>query len=390
MTFLSGKKILILGGTGFLGSALAHHLVRDLGIDAASVRVFFLAGTPTDSLRDIHGLELAAGSILDEGAVRRAFEGAEFVFHMAASTSFDPGQKRGQWLVNVEGTRNVLKAAQLSATFQKMCYTSTVNTLGVPRPRGTVGGIESSNPYTARPCLHSFRSGKEILSFAEDVRSGRMTHWEKRIGLGYFDSKLAAQELVTSCVERFGLNVVSVLPGTSFGPHDFLIGNGTYLVALYHNKMPGILKGGFSTAHVADVIEGHVLALEKGAPGSRYIITGRAEDNLYLKDAMRIMAEVLRAQFPERKIRTPRLAFPSWFAAAVAFFSERIAALRHRPCLLSRAAVKAGLEPLFYSYHEAERDLGYRPQRTFRQGVEEMTAYFRAEGLFESKGPKRT
>ncbi len=386
MTFLTGKKILILGGSGFLGSALAHLLTRELRIEPAAIRVFFLSGTPTDSLRDIPGIELVPGNILEGDDVSRAFEGVELVFHMAASTSFDPRQKRRQWLVNVEGTRNVLDAARRSASFQKMCYTSSVNALGVPNPRGTVGDIETANPYTARPHLHAFRSAEEILSFAEDVRFGRLPRWEKRIGLGYFDSKLAAQELVQSSVGRFGLNVVSVLPGTSFGPYDFLIGNGTYLLALYNKRMPGVLKGGFSTAHVMDVVEGHILAMERGGRGSRHIITGRVEDNLRFKDAMRIMAEALREQFPQRRIRTPRLVFPSWPAGTAAFFSETIAGLTHRPCLLSRAAVKAGSQPLFYSYHDSERDLGYRPKRTFRRGVEEMAAYFRAEGLFGTHG----
>jgi dihydroflavonol-4-reductase len=383
---LSNVKILILGGSGFLGGALAHHLVRDLRTKLASIRVFYLAGTPTDSLRDLPGIELLPGNILNEEDVRSAFEGIELVFHMAGSTSFDPGRKREQWLINVEGTRNVLEAARQSAAFRKMCYTSSVNALGVPPPRETIGSLASSDPYTAKPRLHSFRSADDVLLFVEDVRQSRISNWETRIDLGYFDSKLAAQELVQSYVQRFSLNIVSVLPGTSFGPYDFLIGNGIYLLSLFHNKMPGVLRGGFSTVHVMDVVEGHVLAMERGAPGSRYIITGRPEDNLHFKDAMRIMAETLREEYPERKIRTPKLVFPPRLAGAAAFLSEKSAALRRRPCLLSRAVVKAGSQPLFYSYEDAERDLGYRPVRTFRQAIKDMIAYFRAEGLFESRG----
>jgi nucleoside-diphosphate-sugar epimerase len=384
MISLSGRKILILGGTGFLGSALAHHLVNDLGLDPTVIRVFYLAGTPADSLRDLAGLKLLPGDILDAEDVRRAAEGVELVFHMAASTSFDPGRKRQQWLVNVEGTRNVLEAVRQSPSIRRLCYTSTVNTLGVPNPPGSIGNFDSSNPYTSDPRLHAFRSSDDILAFAEDVRKGRLARWEKRIGLGYFDSKLAAQELVQLYVGRHGLNVVSVLPGTAFGPYDLLVGNGLYLLSIYKGRMPGVLKGGFSTAHVMDVAEGHVLAMESGSPGSRYIITGRAEDNLQFKDAIRIMADVLRERFPGKRLRTPSLVIPAWPVNAAAFFSEKIAALRRRPCLLSRAAVRAGSQPLFYSYENAARDLGYKPRRTFRRGVEEMAGYFDDEGLFGS------
>ena len=386
MGLFADKRILILGGTGFLGSNLVHHLVRDLNVNPADLRIFYLQGTPTNSLRDLPGLDMLSGNILNPQEVRLACDGMEYIFHLAASTSFDPRRKRQQWLVNVEGTRNVLEAVRRSDTIRKMVYTSTVNALGVPDPAGSIGNFDNSNPYTNRPRLHSFRSPEETLAFIEDVRQDHVRNWEKQIGLGYFDSKLAAQELVQFYADRHGLNVVSVLPGTGFGPRDFLIGNGTYLLSIYQGRMPGVLRGGISTAHVRDVVEGHVLAMCSGVAGARYIITGRAEDNLYFKDAMKIMAEILKEQFPDRKIRTPSHVFPIWAANLAAFVSETAAALRKRPCLLSRAAVRAGSQPLFYSYENAKRDLGYSPKRAFRQGVEEMVAYFREEGLFESRG----
>jgi dihydroflavonol-4-reductase len=386
MTFLLGKKILVTGGTGHLGSALVHHLVQNLKVDPANIRIFYLANTPTQSVRDVHGLDLFPGNILRFEDVKRAAEGVEYIFHVAGSTSFDPRQKRLQWFINVEGTRNVLDVFRQSASIQKMCYTSTVNTLGVPNPVGSIGNFENSDPYKNEPRLHSFRSAEETLTFVDRVHRRQLSNWEKRIGIGYFDSKLAAQELVQHYGRKFGLNVVSVLPGTLFGPYDFLIGNGIYLLSIYRRQMPGVLKGGISAVHVMDVVEGQILSLEKGQKGARYIITGAKKDNLYLKDMAKIIAEVLRQQFPDKKIRIPSIVFPHWMANTVALFSELYAKLFHQPCLLSRAAVKAGSMPLFYTYEKAAQNLEYQPKRTFRQAVEEMAEYYRAENLFKAKG----
>jgi len=386
MTFLAGKKILITGGTGHLGSALVHHLVQNLQLTPTNIRIFYLADTPTKSLMDIFDLDLFPGDILRLEDVRRAGDGVDYVFHMAGSTTFDPQLKRRQWDINVEGTRHVLEAFRHSSSIKKMCYTSTVNVLGVPNPAGSIGNFENSDPYSSRPRLHAFRSLEETLAFIEHVRKEHASRWEKKIKIDYFDSKLAAQELVQRYVREFGLDVVSVLPGTSFGPYDFLIGNGIYLLLIYQGQMPGALKGGISAVHVMDVAEGHCLAMEKGRRGERYIITGYPEDNLSFKDLFGIMADVLHRQFPDKKIRAPKLVVPSWAADMGAFLSERYARLVGRPSLLSRAAVRAGSMPLFFSYEKAARELGYRPKRTARQAIEDMTAYYRAQNLFESRG----
>ncbi len=147
--------------------------------------------------------------------------------------------------------------------------------------------------------------------------------------------------------------------------------------------MPGVLKGGFSTAHVMDVAAGHVQAMEFGAKGARYIITGAAEDNLYLKDVAEIIVEILRQKFPGRKIRCPRLVWPTWLAWSAAFLSEQCAGLIKQGNLLSRDTVRAGSVPLFYSYARAAREIGYRPRHTFREAVGEMADYYRDHGLFE-------
>lgn len=125
MNFFSNKKILITGGTGHLGSAIAHALVHQMNVPAGMIRVFYLAGSPVDSLNDIPGLDFFAGNVLNPNDTMAACHDMQLVFHTIGSTTFDPRLKRLQWLVNVQGTKNILDACRGSKTVEKICYTST-------------------------------------------------------------------------------------------------------------------------------------------------------------------------------------------------------------------------------------------------------------------------
>jgi dihydroflavonol-4-reductase len=386
MNPFSHKKILVTGGSGHFGSAIVHYLVNKVNVPPQSIRIFYLKDSPTDSLKDISGLDFFAGNVLNADEVNRAFENVQLVFHTVGSTTFDPRQKKIQWLVNVEGTRNVLEACLHSATFEKLCYTSTVNALGVPNPVGSIGDFETSNPYTNVPRQHSFASQKDTLNFIEQARANK-SDWVKQIGVGYYDSKLAAQELVNEYYEKHRLNVVSLMPGTMFGPHDFLIGTGLYLLSVYKNKMPFVLRGsGMPLAHVMDVARGQVLAMEKAKAGTQYILSGKEEDNRRLLDMVSTIAEVLKEKFPDKEFRKPFLEIPYSLALIAAFFSERLSIMLNKPMLLSRDAVRAGANLLFYTSQKAKHDLRYEPQFTFRQAVSDMADYYNANGLMESEG----
>lgn len=367
-----------------MGSGLVHHLVEE-GIRPEQVRVFFLPDTPTAGVADLPGLDLFPGNILDPGRVAEALAGVRWVFHMVGNTSFDPFRKESQWRVNVEGTRNLLEACLAREGVEKIVYTSTVNTLGAPDPPGSLGD-ETTDPYSAEPKFHSFASSEAALAFADGVHAGTAPRkWWKELGIGYFDSKLAAQELVSRAARDQGLPVASVLPGTIFGPYDHFVGNGIYLVRIYHNAMPGYTPGGgFPLTHVRDVARGHALVMKRGQVGRRYIISGREEDNLYLRDMLRVVAEVVQAKCPDRRIKVPRREFPLRVVRVGARLSEWWAWLRKKPCLLSRDALRAGSFPSFYSHARARHELGYAPRYSFREAVEDMFDYYQLHGLLDT------
>lgn len=372
------QKVLVTGGTGFLGANLIHVLVDERCVPASSIRS--LADRLSHALDDLPDVEQQFGDILDPRMVADACDGRTLIFHTAGSTTFDPGRKRRQWMVNVEGTRNVIAAARASGTVRRLCHTSTVNVLGCPAPHGSVGDEESCNPYTSRPKLHSLASAAQALRLADSVHDGRAPRsWWKRLGIGYYDSKLAAQELVNRAAVE-GLDVVSVLPGTFFGPFEELPGPSSYLEGVMRNRVLGVPTGGLPLVHVHDVARGHLLAMERGLPGGMYIISGKPEDNRRFADMMSIIADVVREKEPQRALRSrfPVLPFAGTWAAAV--LVEAWCSLSGQAATLSRQAVRAARHASFYSSKRAARELGYKAEKSFREGVSEMYDYLKARG----------
>ena len=218
---------------------------------------------------------------------------------------------------------------------------------------------------------------------ARQARGAVSGAWERRIRIGYFDSKLAAQEIIDRAVREDGMDVVSVLPGTFFGPLDTLVGPSLYIALVRHNAIPAASPAGFPLAHVEDVARGHVLAMTRGVPGSRYIVSGKPEDNRYLADMLRIIAEVVHEKEPHRRIRMRFSVMPRPLARVAAFFAEQAALLRGTPCLLSRAAARAGSFPSFYSNDETTRATGYVPQRSFQQAISDAYDFMGRNGLLD-------
>ncbi|NMC08054.1 MAG: NAD-dependent epimerase/dehydratase family protein, partial [Candidatus Lokiarchaeota archaeon] len=143
---VQGKKILITGGTGHLGSNLIQFLVDRREVKPSDIRVLYPRGSPVNNVQDIQGLDLHAGDITNLASVKEAMAGCQLAWHVAGNTTFDPFKREAQWMVNVEGTRNVLEAARATRSIERVVYTSTVNTLGAPNPAGSLGSEETS-PY---------------------------------------------------------------------------------------------------------------------------------------------------------------------------------------------------------------------------------------------------
>ena len=386
---LREEKIIVAGGTGFVGSRIIRKLIAE-GVDPKNIRVLYYPGSLTSAVEDLP-VELYPIDILDKQVIPDAFAGYSYMFYLIGNTAMDNKSKRIQWLVNVEGVRNLIENSQ---GFERIVYTSTVNTLGCPNPMGSLGNEETSPYVSERPEIgkevlkfHTFDSREEVIEFADAVHEGTgPKKWWKKIGVGYFDSKLAGQELINSACHDEGLPIISALPGQMYGPGDDLIGNGLYLLRIQSNSMPGYMKGGGNPLmHVDDQANGQYLAMLKGKPGERYIIVGFEEDCRTLKEKLEIIAEIVQEKEPDRKIKVPSLGIGrkvGWFVGALFDF---ISIFRKKPMPVGRDAVRAGSFPSYYTYRKAERELGYTPKKTFREAIYEMYDYYKEKGYFGKK-----
>ncbi|MGH6971299.1 MAG: NAD-dependent epimerase/dehydratase family protein, partial [Caulobacteraceae bacterium] len=186
----------------------------------------------------------------------------------------------------------------------------------------------------------------------------------------YKQSKVAAERLVERLVAERGLPAVIVNPSTPVGPRDVKpTPTGRMVLEAAVGKIPAFVDTGLNIVHVDDVAEGHVLALEKGRVGERYILGG---EDLTLRA---LLAEI--AELTGRK--APTLALPRAPLYPLAFAAERLAALTGKAPMLTRNALKMAAHHMFFSSEKAKAELGY-DARPHRAALADAIDWFRAEG----------
>jgi dihydroflavonol-4-reductase len=305
-------RTFVTGGTGFVGSAV----IRKLLAEGHEVRTLVRHGTNTRQLDGLN-VERISGDLSDTAALREGMTGCEWVFHVAALYAYWGYSWDEFFQSNVEGTRRLMEAAQRSG-LKRIVYTSSIATLGIPRD-GAPG--DEQTPVTL-----------------DDM-------------IGYYKrSKFLAEEIVREFFQQ-GLPVVTVNPAAPVGVGDHKpTQTGKMILDFITGKMPAYVDTGLTIVDVDNVAEGHLLAMEKGKIGERYILGG---ENLSLKQVLDILAEV--SGRPEVKIQIPRTVALAW-----AYVDTGLARLnpRHIPAA-TPDAVRVSSKREYFSSAKAIRELGY-------------------------------
>ncbi len=329
-------KVLVTGATGFIGGNLARELWRR-GDD---VRALVRPGSNRLTIEDT-GIVPVEGDILDRDSVDRAVQGCEAVFHVAAAYTFWSRDPPGVSRTNVEGTLNVLEAAR-QAGVSYTVYTSTVGTVGLPKE-----GLGNETTPLDPKSLHG--------------------HYKR--------SKLEAEQEALALAAA-GMPLVVVNPTAPVGPWDVKpTPTGKMVLDFLRRKIPAYLKTGMNLVDVADVVEGHILALEKGKPGERYIL---GNQNVSLKEIFDILSSMTG-------LPAPRIKAPYWLVVGVGYADRFVEGtlLRREPAIPVEG-VLASKTPAYVSCEKAVRELG-QPQRPIEDALKQAIDWFTDHGYVDDK-----
>ncbi|MSQ13046.1 MAG: NAD-dependent epimerase/dehydratase family protein [Dehalococcoidia bacterium] len=308
-------KALVTGATGFVGG----HVARALTAHGMTVRV--LARRDSSYLNTLDKRwEVVEGDIRDAASVRRAVEGCEAVFHVAALYAFWPTDVRPYYETNVVGTRNVLQAA-LDEGVQRVVHTSSWVTVGRPQGSGVVA-TEADLP-----------------------RRGELS------GAYRWTKYLAEQEALSFAAR--GLDVVVVNPTVPVGSGDARpTPTGRIIADFLRRRIPAYMEAQLNLAPVEDVAQGHLLAFQKGRKGERYLLGGR---NMTLREMLSTLAALTG-------LPAPRLRAPQAVALAAAYVDDLLEGrlLRREPRIPLEGVFHAGRR-VKVEHAKASRELGYDP-----------------------------
>ncbi len=328
-------KVLVTGGTGFLGANLVRHLLAR-GDEVVCTTRRTSPGLCLDGLDVV----LDPTPLDDAEALRRLLDDVDGVYHLAGT--FDPGPT-GEALmraIHVDATRSLCEAS-LAAGVQRLVLCSSSITVGW-------GGLHDLGDET--------RAVTDLDRYYG--RSGPLR--------AYHDTKAEAEALVASYVPR-GLETVTVNPDYILGAWDIKPTSGAMVLAMAKRWLPVYPKGGKCFQDADDCALGHVYAMDRGVPGERYLL-GRW--NLSYRDFLGTVASVVGR-------RPPALPLPrrvGELAGRLGAVLQRLDA--HKFAGLDRYVLRSMAEERYRSGRKAVATLGV-PETPIEQSIEKALRWFR-------------
>jgi dihydroflavonol-4-reductase len=259
---------------------------------------------------------MVTGDLREPEKLRSALTGCDALVHVAADYRLWVRDPQEMYAANVDGTRELLRIAREEGV-AKVVYTSSVATMGF-KADGTI--VNEETPVALVDMIGHYKRSK-FLGEQEAIKAARA-----------------------------GQHVMILNPTTPIGLGDAKpTPTGRIVVDFLNKKFPAYVDTGLNLVDVGEVARMHIVALDRGTPGERYILGG---ENLTLKQILDRMSAITGLPSPTIKV-------PHAVAMAFAFFDETITCkLRGQEPRATVEAVRMGKKMMFASSAKAERELG--------------------------------
>lgn len=306
-------KYFITGATGFIGVNLAHKLVKEGHEVNALVR-----SKEKAKLLDNHNINVYYGDIHKTEVLEKGIDGVDGIFHLSAFAKPWTKEPKNYNKINAEGTKTLYEIAQ-KKQIPKIVYTST----------GGTYGPSYNNPVNEETV-------RETDFFNE-----------------YESTKFIAEKITKDFVIK-GMDIVIVHPTRVYGPGILSKSNAvTFMIKNYLNGKWRIIPGDGSKignyVYVDDVVDGHILAMEKGKAGEQYLLGGENANYEYFFKLVR--------QVSDKKYKLVKI--PVWLLIGFAAIQMRLARMINKPPLLPPKWVKKYLYNWGTNSDKAVNELGY-------------------------------
>ena len=323
------KKILVTGGTGFIGSRLVNRLAA--GDD--EVHVLVRKTSDLTSLKEsLDRITLVYGDVTNAGSLEGIFEGIDEVYHSAGLTYMGSRSNPMLQKINVDGTRNVLFEAR-KAGVARIVHVSSITAVGIGSVRTP---LDEQSPWNF-----------------------------DRLGLEYARTKHVAEQIVAEEVRK-GLDCVIVVPAFVFGAGDVNFNAGRIIKDIYNRKMPFYPLGGVCVVDVEIVVDATIAAMQTGRTGERYIIGG---DNVSFRELSQTIMKVTgvhQASFP----------LPLWGAQVIRYLLNFSKNRNKVSKLFNMTMFAVASEFLYFDSSKARRELGMRYE-PFEQSIRRTFEWYR-------------
>ncbi|MFY0524987.1 NAD-dependent epimerase/dehydratase family protein [Archangium gephyra] len=303
-------KLLVTGGTGFLGA----HLVPRLVAAGHEVRII---GRSKPAGPGLEKAEYVQGDLKNREVVRRALEGVQAVYHLAGLVSFQDKDARRMYELHVDSTRELLRDVRESGV-QRVILASTSGTIAVSKEE---------------------RVGTEDDGYPIEV----VGRWP------YYLSKIYEEKLALEYCRQHAIPLVVLNPSLLMGPGDDRLSSTWTVMKFLQGEIPAMPGGGMSFVDVRDAADAFVNALTRGEVYGRHLMGV----NLSMPDFFERLERL-------SGVKAPRLKLPSQVNVLGAKVLEQVAKWRGTKPTLDPQEVDIGEHWFWLDASKAERELGFK------------------------------